>query len=146
MPRKSPEALGAAIFLSGGNPPSPPEDLAPEAAKQLWARVVSAFAADRFDPGNLPLLARYCRTVVYVERLHDALDRLELGTPEAGKLHRQIMSGNNSLATLASSLRLSVQAQVDRRSGKITERYPHGRPWEDEALFGGRAADWRDKQ
>jgi hypothetical protein len=134
VPRKSAEARGAALFLAGGTPPPPPADLEPAEAKQLWAAITSAFAPDRFDPGNHPLLAAYCETAVYTKDLRRAVANAVIGTPEHAKLHRLLMSATNSLATLASSLRLSVQAAIDRKSGRITERNLLGRPWDDDVF------------
>jgi hypothetical protein len=76
---------------------------------------------DVWDAGAKDLLRRYCRTSVLVERWHDELDKSVPGSIEANRLHREVVSGNASLSLLASKLRISVQAQIDRRSGRITE-------------------------
>jgi hypothetical protein len=148
MPRKSPEALSAAL-IRAGTPPPPPLNLSKPAA-DLWRSIVSSFAADRFDSGSLPLLERYCRMVPYAAKLQDEVDKCTIGSAEHGKMHRLLISANSSIGSLASLLRLSVQAQIDRRSGKITERYPHQlRPWNDKGLLGGSAIvrrPWEDPQ
>ena len=138
MPRLSPEARFGAALRAGLSPPQPPADLSKEAA-DAWRTIVSAFPADRFDPGNYGLLARYCRTLVYAAKVHDELEKHEIGTDQHGKLHRQLMSANNSCGSLATLLRLTVQARVDRRSGKIEERHIRARPWDDNPLLGGQA-------
>src|SRR5262245_31442889 len=104
MPRKSPEARAASLYLARLKTPlKPPPDL-DETAAQLWGEVVSTFPADRFDRSNAPLLKRFCRTAVYVEALHDELCKHEIGTAKHGQLHRQLMSGTNNLIALAASL------------------------------------------
>ena len=139
MPRLSPEARGAAAFRAGFTPAKSPKHLSKE-ERGLWESITRSFPPDRFEPGSLCLLERYVRTVCYAMRLHDEVAKAEVGTPEHGKLHRLLMSANNSCGSLAALLRLSVQARVDRRSGQIEERQIYPRPWDDNnRLIGGNA-------
>jgi hypothetical protein len=119
MPRKSAEARSAAVFLA--TPLEPPTDLDPRAA-ELWWEIVRSHPADWWNGGSLTLLRRFCRTAGHVERIHDALAQEPIGSSQSGVLHRQMVSGNQSLGALASKMRINQQAMIDRRSGHITER------------------------
>jgi len=121
MPRKSAENISGALHRAGGKPPSPPRDLKPEAAK-LWRAIANERPVDWFNPATLRLLRRFCRTALYVERLHDALDEAEIAGEAAKQLLKQVLAANASLGILAAKMRLSVQAAIDRRAGQLNER------------------------
>jgi hypothetical protein len=136
VPRLSAEARAAELFRTGTAPPPPPGNLNPEAA-QLWKQIAASKPPSWWEAGNLRLLQRYCRLAITAERWHDALDRVQPTSKGAGKLLREVATANASLSLLASKLRISVQAQIDRRSGRITERGA-GMDFED-GIIGGAA-------
>jgi hypothetical protein len=123
MPRLSAEARSAKLFRTGIKPPPPPESLNPEAAR-LWKEIAASKPPSWWEPGNLRLLQRYCRLAITAEKWHDALDRVQPTSKGAGKLLREVATANASLSLLASKLRISVQAVIDRHSGKLTEVGP----------------------
>lgn len=133
MPRKSSEAIAFSLYRAGGKPPSPPPDLSSD-AKKLWRQIANDRPADWFNPAALRLLRRFCRTAIYAERLHDALEEAAIGSDGAKLLLRQTLAANASLGILAAKLRLSVQAILDRRSGQLSERGHN--PLEDPLLGG----------
>ena len=105
MPRKSPEAR-AGTTLAAGKPPPPPASLSPAAAK-LWKEIVEARPAGHFDAGSLPLLHSYCACL-------DHLPKADIGSAA----HRRLLS---CITTLATKLRLTIQANVHRRAGLLDE-------------------------
>jgi hypothetical protein len=105
MPRKSPEARAAAAIAA--TRPKPPVDLPPAAAK-LWTDIVADRAPGYFDPGSQPLLKAYVRCLVFLENA-------EVGSAP----HRRLLS---CAMTLATKLRLTVQANVHRRAGILDEK------------------------
>jgi hypothetical protein len=133
MPRISAESRAGAIFRAGGKPPAAPRDLDATAAR-LWRAIAADRPVDWWTPASLRLLRRLCRTSVYAERLHDALDAAPIGSELAGALFKQVLAANASIGVMAAKLRLTVQNQIDRRSGQITERGVSNDP-----LLGGRA-------
>ena len=137
MPRKSPNEISASAYRSGGKPPPPPRDLKPEAAKLWWA-IANERPVDWFNPATLRLLRRFCRTALYVERLHDALDEAEIGGEAAKLLLKQVLAANANLGVLAAKMRLSVQATIDRRAGQLNERGSDAAA--TDRLLGGAAA------
>jgi hypothetical protein len=129
MPRKSVAAMmTVAVLPQRPKPPSPPRDLDCAAAK-LWRAITGDRPADWFTPATLRLLQRFCRTAVYVERLHDALDSEPVGGEAAVRVFKQVLAGNASLGILAAKMRLSTQAAIDGRSTKAGARAPGNPPW-----------------
>jgi len=135
MPRQSPEARAASLFLPGAQAPEPPADLAPAEA-QLWLAIVQAKPAGWFDAGSLHLLTLYVRTAVLAARVAAAAAAADdVTSPASGRLCRRLVALNTSAVGLASRLRLTVQASVHRRSGMLSEPGA-GAP---APLLGGRA-------
>jgi hypothetical protein len=113
MPRKSPEAISAALYRArNGVPPAPPRDLSPAAAK-LWRQITASRPSDWFDGGSLPLLHRLCRTVISVERLHDAYDATDPTSSKAADLVKQIAALNASVAGMSQKLRIPLKNSGD---------------------------------
>ena len=131
MPRKSSAALSVvrSRIDPGPKPPAPPRDLNRPAAN-LWRAIAQDRPADWFTPATERLLQRFCRTAVYAERLHDALDDEPVGGETAALLFKQIMAANASLGILAAKMRLSTQAAIDGRSSKAGARANGKKPWE----------------
>jgi hypothetical protein len=129
MPRKSVAAMmTVAVLPQRPKPPSPPRDL-DRAAARLWRDIAEDRPVDWWNPGSLRLLRRFCRTAVYAERLHDALDDELIGSDTAVLVFKQILAANASLGILAAKMRLSVQAAIDGRSTKAGARAPGNPPW-----------------
>ena len=130
MPRKSAAALS--VLQPVAKPPVPPRDL-DQAAANLWRAIAQDRPADWFTPATLRLLQRFCRTSVYAERLHDALDDEPIGGNRAVVLFKQIVAANAALGIMAAKMRLSTQATIDGRSSKAGERASGlKKPWEME--------------
>src|SRR6266851_1545530 len=129
MPRKSVAAMmTVAVLPQRPKPPSPPRDLDRAAAK-LWRAIAGDRPADWFTPATERLLQRFCRTAIYAERLHDALDEAPVGGETAALLFKQIMAANASLGILAAKMRLSTQAAIDGRSTKAGASAGGNPPW-----------------
>ena len=124
MPRQSIEAKAAAAWRNGRGPPDPPGYLS-KAAKSLWVDIVNSKPADWFSPGSLPLLEMYVELTVLNWNLVARLGSLP-STAEndrlATKLENRIHKFAAALVALATKLRLTVQASVDRHSRMLDER------------------------
>ena len=132
MSRQSLEAKSLAAYRAGDVPLPPPRNLS-KAAAILWREIVAARPVDQFDAGNSILLETYVVLTVHTRGLYRALGK---GEPDAALL-RRCMALTKTLATLASKLRLTPQAQIDRRSHMLDERSDPGAA--DDSLIGGHA-------
>ena len=147
MPRQSAESRAAASFLAGSAPPPAPKHLS-KAAAAIWAGIAASKPADWFDAGAQPLLEQYCVLIVHMRALNRRIDRMvKAGSWDDLKpweKRRNQMSA--TLATLATKLRLSVQAVVEWHSRKIDERGVESQKSSSkpDPLLGGRAV-WADK-
>jgi hypothetical protein len=123
VPRISPEARSAALYLHGTKPPPPPKSLDAASAK-LWKEIAASKPNDWWQPGNLQLLRRYVKTATTAERWEKELDQLKPGSPQASAVVKEMVSLNHSMGSLAVKLRLSTQNMIERHSGLITEKGP----------------------
>ena len=136
MPRKSAEAIAAARFLASpsGRHPSPPADM-PEAAKRVWKDIVECRPVDFFRGGSLQLLEQFCRQTVIARQMTAAVEADPTDRDAVGSMTKV----SASLTTLATKLRLSIQAEngrhgLDRAEGKLNEAAPKA-----SSLLGGHA-------
>lgn len=111
----------------------------------MWREIAASKPADWFDSGAQPLLARYCTLETQARRLSKRLDALmKAGAwKDAREFEKRLSLMSLTQTTLATKLRLSVQAVMDRRSGKVGERgqgKPDAKP---DTLLGGHAV-WGD--
>jgi phage terminase small subunit len=107
-----------------------PDDL-PEPARALWAEVMRSTPEQQWRPGDLPLLAVYCRTHALAS---EAAARLEAegqlvdGRPSPWA--RLLAEHAKVLAGLASKLRLAPSSRI-RPDAAGLRTQPAGRaPWE----------------
>lgn len=141
MPRASAEARAAAAHRAGGRRPAPPAWLDPE-AQGHWRAIVAEKPLGWFDCGSLPLLAQYCATLVRARQLAQRLAEVEPDEKGAQALEVRLMGVNGSCLSLATKLRLSVQAAVDRRSRMLDESGP-GEEVAADPLLGGKVVKLR---
>ena len=141
MPRMSAEARSAAAFRAGGGEYPPPPAGMSFREQEFWNAIVKSKPIDWFDPGSLPLLARYCVLTHQAEKLEEILR--DTPTAEAGRVEARIIALNGNLVTIATKLRLSVQAAVDRHSRMLGEKGHGEDDPKDDGLLGGNAASWR---
>ena len=121
MPRISIEDRSASAFRAGTARREPPRHLCAP-AKRLWREIVGDRPVDFFRPGSFELLEQYVEYTMQQRRLVKALARLGTGDAEYPKLLRAVTRLSLTMTTLSARLRLSVQSDVDRRSGKTAER------------------------
>jgi phage terminase small subunit len=128
MPRISPAARAAAIWKTGGQKPRPPKHLSAD-AKRIWSEIVDDRPADWFRPGSLLMLEQLCEVMVAQRKalMQLAKNPNDPDTIRAVKDFAAIVNGT------AVKLRLSVQADVDRRSRRVDEKEPGA----DVLLLGG---------
>jgi hypothetical protein len=88
------------------------------------------------------MLETYCETTVHIRCIARKLERLRKSGAwdEAKPWEKRWALMNTTLATLGTKLRLSVQAQVEWHSRKISERGEAKKP---DTLLGGQAV-WGD--
>ena len=118
MPRISAEARSGAAYRAGGKAPEPPAYL-PKEARDLWHQITGSRPPDYFDAGSAVLLESF---VVFAVHGRAVLKRMaDAGETDNGRLTPQVALITATLAALASKLRLTVQARVDRKSRIVDE-------------------------
>lgn len=149
MPRQSAESRAAAAFQAGPAPPEPPKHLSKEAGT-VWRAIVASKPTDWFDAGAQILLEAYCESAVHHRAVTAKITRLRRGRgrdnwEDLKSLEKRAALVRRDLATLATKLRLSVQANVDWHSRKLAERgtAPVGKAKSTNTLLGGEAV-WGD--
>jgi hypothetical protein len=121
MPRISPEARSAAAYRAGGKRPQPRTGMFVY-ARELWTEIVNDRPVDYFRPGQLGMLEEFCEYTVEGRRLLRELAKTRVGTGDYEDLQRQAARNTAQLVALGTKLRLTVQADVERHSGKTAER------------------------
>jgi hypothetical protein len=117
MPRASAEAKSAAIWRAGAKHPKPPTHLSRDARK-LWREIVECRPVDYFRPGSLQLLEQFCEVAI-AQRANLRLLATNPTDPAAIKATKDLAA---VLTATALKLRISIQAEVDRKSGKLNEK------------------------
>ena len=111
--------------------PDAPYDLTDEET-EVWWSVVNAMPADWFPVETHGLLTSYCRHVVRERRLAQLIGQAESATtldvPEYERLLKMMARETQSLATLATRMRLSQQSSYDRKKTKAAKFTKP--PWE----------------
>ena len=140
MPRRSTDAIAAALWREQLVPPKPPRGISRPAAA-VWREIVASKPAHWFNPGAQVLLRQFWElSVLQQELLTRRHAMAAIANPEEqddaaeGRMERRLHRNAATLATLATKLRLSVQAAVDRRSATLDQG---GRP--HDRLLGGKA-------
>ena len=133
--RKS--AASLAVISGGTERPEPPEDLTPGQAEE-WRAIVKRLPADWFPRETHALLANFCRHVTaarFISRLRshfepDWCNDAE-GLERFNKLSLMAERESRALATLATKLRISQQAQrTPGAAGTAARKSPGARrPW-----------------
>ena len=140
MPRISAESRSASVWRAGARHPQAPRNLSRE-AKKVWHEIVNTRPADFFRPGSLHLLETFCEAAV--------AQRTNLGAmvvaPEDDDVVERVKKLGVLLATLASKLRITVQAEVVRDSKKLDETEPDLSDRGD-LLGGGALADVKSRR
>lgn len=118
MSRMSPEARSAAALRSGGKVPQVPRYFG-ELEAECWREIVRSKPVGWFDPSSLRLLSQYCYTIVAAQKA--AIRVSEADPAVVSELIKDLVRLNGNCTTLATKLRLTVQTQVDSKSGMIAE-------------------------
>ena len=139
MPRISAESRGAAAFRAGKRAPRPPKHMSAD-AQAIWVEIAASKPVDWFDSGAQVLLEQYCELAVQARGVSRRLERLRAAEAwdEMKSWEKRAALLSVTLYGLATKLRLSVQALVERHSRKIVER---GSAEAADNLIGG-AAVW----
>ena len=111
--------------------PEPPADLTPEQADEWWA-VVERMPADWFPRETHGLLSQYCRHVVTARRvaqlIKSAEDADDLDIQQLDQLYKMQEREGRALSSLATRMRISQQALIDKRTDKPGKTAK--KPWE----------------
>src|SRR5690349_12891656 len=111
----------------------PPHDLTDEEV-EIWAATVSAYPADWFTTGNVPLLAQLCRRSIHARRIAELIERT-IGGPafnmgEYDLLLKMQERESRAMASLQTKLRMTPQAARNHRGNKQT--FTVAPPWKFE--------------
>jgi hypothetical protein len=134
MPRISVEDRSASAFRAGARRREPPARLSTP-AKRLWREITGDRPVDFFRPGGYELLELFCEFTVQQRAVLKALSKLAAADEEYPRMLRSAAQLSSTLTALAGKLRISVQADVHRRSGKTGEKGDG----EHDPLLGGAA-------
>jgi len=111
--------------------PEPPADLTPEQADEWWA-VVERMPSDWFPRETHGLLAQYCRHVVTARRVAQLIQSAEgaddLDIQQLDQLYKMQEREGRALSSLATRMRISQQALIDKRTDKPGKTAK--KPWE----------------
>lgn len=124
MPRMSAENRSTGVWREGGHRVLPPARMN-KSAKALWYSIVNSKPADWFSPGSAVLLGQFCELAVQQKQLiayRSAMVDEEIWAARAVELEKRIHSYSATLSTLATKMRLSVQAIMESRSFQIEEK------------------------
>ena len=129
MPAR-PKDLSAGYFQHSGTFKPPPA--LPRAARALWRAVMDSTPEDQWRPGDLPLLAAYCRIAVLAS---EAIAHLEQdGQVDAGgKVSPWVKVSSDhgkTLAALASKLRLAPSSRIRAEAHSLQQRPAQSKPWQ----------------
>lgn len=137
MPRKSADHLSVVTHLPGA-PLEAPSRL-DEEGRQLWREIVATKPFDWFQADAAPLLEAYCHAVVAHRRVSACAQKFTTEDLEASKglarfenMLRIQDRQSRLMATLATKLRLTMQARYGHRSANTAaNRVGTGpRPWD----------------
>lgn len=121
------------MYRAGAEPPKPPAGMSAK-GRSVWREIIASKPTGYFDAGSLGILRLHCETMARAEQVSRQLAKVEVRSPE----FRELVGLNKTLmascATSARQLRLTVQQNVDRKSGLLDER-GHGAA--DDELLGG---------
>jgi glycerol-3-phosphate O-acyltransferase len=129
--RKSPESQAVVVALVPGTRPEPPRELTPEQA-QVWKTTVGALRADWFGPENFALMAQFCRHAALADVIDKALRATDIKADLARFARLAAMQSRESamISSLATRLRMTVQASRDSRISKRDPGAGRPKPWE----------------
>jgi hypothetical protein len=140
MPRTSQAARAMARFQVEASPPRPPGHLGAR-AKRLWAEITRDRPPGFFRPGATELLATFVQTTVTLDALWPQLRKFRDDQAAVGRLTRRICALASSQVSLATHLRLTPRATIERHAAM---RDAPG-IWNDDPLFAGKAAALKDR-
>jgi hypothetical protein len=126
---------------------SAPAELTKEEA-EAWNTIVAAEPADWFSASTRPLLAQYCRHIAAANRTAKLLDALQgsiaemaseaaangaspmavmiSATEPLDRLQKMQERESRAIASLATKMRITQQATINKRGNKIGSK----KPWE----------------
>lgn len=114
----------------------PPEGLLTDRQQLLWRQIVDSLPADFFRPGDVPLLAAYCKAwSFYLDAaeeietngivLRDSRDRAY-----ANPAQSMVVTQASAMAQLSVKLRLAPSSRIQPRTAGSKAAEPTGkRPW-----------------
>ena len=128
--RTSAAALAVAKPVQRIDRPDAPYDLSDEQSEEWWA-VVNRLPADWFPRETHGLLTQYCRHVVAARRVAQLVTACEgsaeMDLDEYDKLLKMQEREGRALSSLATRLRISQQATMDKRT---TKPKTVSKPWQ----------------
>lgn len=132
MPRKSAAALEVAPSVVRAMPqrPRPPAGLS-AAERRVWRAVVEASPADRFRGEHLGQLVALCQHRAMADELHRRLQTLDFASPEFARVSAAQISHSKAALAYERSLRLTLQAQQDKKTAATAAAKPRPLSYEE---------------
>lgn len=132
--RKSKDDLATLKTVSAHVRADAPYDLTDEET-EVWHGIVNALPAEWFNPGNAPVLAQYCRTVIAARRIGQLIRQAaHSGGPYDMEEHLTLIREQNKVSAtikaLATALRLTPQSRYTPGAAATASKGATGaKPW-----------------
>lgn len=111
--------------------PAPPASLSGQAADE-WKAIVNRMPPDWFPRETHGLLVQYCRLIVRASQIAELMSTKKMSVIEFQRLLRMEQQLSDSLARLATKMRMSQQSTYDQTKKKRFT--PQNQPWDDEEV------------
>lgn len=115
---------------------SPPAGLLTKDQERLWWQIVDSLPADFFRPGDVPLLAAYCKAWSFYLMASAQIEENGIvledarGRSYANPAQSMVVTQASAMAQLSVKLRLSPSSRIQPRTAGSQAAQPTGkRPW-----------------
>jgi len=115
----------------------PDEDILTKRQMSLWQKIVDSLPADFFRPGDVPLLAAYCKAWDFYLQACAEIEANGVTIEDAsGKRYANpaqslVVTQASAMAQLAVKLRLSPSSRISAKTTGVKSDQPTGnRPWQ----------------
>lgn len=131
QPGRTSAADLSVVRITAADRPKPPDHMTDE-QKVLWESITATKPADWFTDDTLPLLEAYCEAWLAHRQASLALRSESVGSAEYAAVYRVQKDSANTLAQMATKMRLSQSSRYGARgaSGAHERTLKASKPWE----------------